>query len=1219
MTPDPRSAIERSLCAEQTRLHGRVMTLSLTLSTLLAVVLYGSLHGRVDAVALHLWLALALLSAGARLGLHLAQRAPAAADAANPRWRRRYRLALLAQGLAWASAGIMLFLLPADRQHDLLVFSLAGLSAGALLSHGFDRQGALLYAGPLLLPLLLYGALRPHGELPQSLVIVSLLMPIGVLTMLRLRRTMVEAVATQVAQEQRADELRRAAALVDRTGAIAGVGGWEVDAATRQVTLSPHAARLLELAPQAPLRLDQLVALVDPEARAGIARDLDALLAGGAPLSAEVPLRTASGRLLRMRLEAQARLADGRVAGVDGALQDVTRLHAMDRALADKHRLLEQLMQTSRQGLWFFDRDGRCTDLNPAMATLLGRPREQLLGRPAADFVAPDARDALAAALLGEASAAGDGIEAGFERPDGAPLRCLVHASRLTDSDGQVVGSVAVCTDITRRFEAEQALRISQIVINASAEMISVLDEHNVYHMVNDAWCRSTGLRREQVIGRHAGDVMPQNVSAERLQALRSCVDESRRATVRAVASFPGLGQRTLHSDFYPIRVDAGGPRLVALVTRDVTQEEQQRAALVSAAEFLRGTLDATGDAIFATDASSEDDPPRFANDQLFLLWRIPDAFRAAPTVRQIGEAMYAWALDPVAERARVDALVAAGEAAQDRIVLRDGRVLVRRFAPVPLHGRLLRVWSFREITAEVRAVEAREAVAAEQRALFDNFPGYIAVLDEQQRYRHVNDALATLLRRRPDELIGRRPAEVLGDYAWRKLQHYLDRALQSGRATSESHYDKADGSGAVDLEVTHVAGTPQADGSRAIYTFGIDVTERKRAQAALIDALAEAERANTAKSRFLSHMSHELRTPLNAVLGFGQLLGAQPLAPAQQHQVGEILRGGRHLLALINDLLDLGRIEAGAFEVVCQALDAEAALDEAVGLLAPLADERAVSLRQLPPEQPLPALWADPKRLRQVLLNLLSSAIKHNPRGGAVVAELALLGSEIEFRVRDDGPGLTPDEQQRLFRPFERVRPDADGADGTGIGLALSRNLVEAMGGHIGVHSRPGQGSCFWVRLASAGPLPASVPPAAPDSPAGAPAAPRRARALYIEDNPVNLMLMAAMLEDELDLTGEADPVRGLELALTQVPDLILLDIQLPGMDGYEVLRRLRADARTRHLPVVAVSANAMPGDVAAGKSAGFDAYVTKPVDLDVLLHTVRAVLQTAPSAAGH
>ncbi len=622
--------------------------------------------------------------------------------------------------------------------------------------------------------------------------------------------------------------------------------------------------------------------------------------------------------------------------------------------------------------------------------------------------------------------------------------------------------------------------------------------------------------------------------------------------------------------------------------------------------EYLRSMLDATGEAVFAVDGESEDDPALFANDRLFVMWGIPLALRGRLTTTQLLHYLRPQLVDPDAAIARMDAMVAAGVTAEDRLSLRDGRVFAMRFACAPVRGRKLRVWTSHDITAEAR-------VAAEQRALLDNFPGYIAVVDEDERYRYVNAPLAGLFGKTVDEVMGHSIAEVLGDARAQVVHGLHQQARLKGRAVGDSRYPHPDGSGWIDLQVTHVVNPPRPDGTRLIYSFGIDITERKRAQAALIEALGEAERANDAKSQFLSNMSHELRTPLHAVLGFSQVLAQQPLTDPQRRQIDEIVRGGRHLLDLIDDLFDLGRIEAGDLQVCVQPADALAIIDDCVDLIVPLAEGRALRLQHRRPAgtarrassaKAAPTIWADPRRLRQVLLNLLSNAIKYSRDQGEVTVETERVDGELEIRVHDDGPGLSAEDQRRLFRPFERLDADSRGIDGSGIGLALSRSLVHAMGGQIGVRSGPAGGSTFWFRLRLA---PSPPAPAAREQ-TGLPSG-RRLRALYIEDNAVNQELMAAMLEDELDLQVEADPVKGLAHAAAGELDLVLLDIRLPGMSGYEVLRRLRADERSRQVPVIAVSANAVRADLTAGQAAGFDAYLTKPVHLDDLLATVRRV----------
>jgi CheY-like chemotaxis protein len=240
------------------------------------------------------------------------------------------------------------------------------------------------------------------------------------------------------------------------------------------------------------------------------------------------------------------------------------------------------------------------------------------------------------------------------------------------------------------------------------------------------------------------------------------------------------------------------------------------------------------------------------------------------------------------------------------------------------------------------------------------------------------------------------------------------------------------------------------------------------------------------------------------------------------------------------------------------------------------------------------------------VLLNLLSNAIKHNRRGGQVGLQVAPDGDALRITISDTGPGLHETQKARLFHAFERLGSDRGAVDGAGIGLALSKRLVELMGGQIGLDSELGTGSRFWVRLTSA-----EAAPALPEDTATG----HSGTVLYVEDNPVNVLLMEAMLgqQTRLRLISADLPEAGLQLAHEQRPDLILLDIQLPGMDGYEVLRRLRADAATRGIPVIAVSANAMPGDVARGRAAGFDDYLTKPIDQPLLMATLQRLLPRA------
>ncbi|MCB1997461.1 MAG: PAS-domain containing protein, partial [Rhodoferax sp.] len=386
------------------------------------------------------------------------------------------------------------------------------------------------------------------------------------------------------------------------------------------------------------------------------------------------------------------------------------------------------------------------------------------------------------------------------------------------------------------------------------------------------------------------------------------------------------------------------------------------------------------------------------------------------------------------------------------------------------------------------------------------------------------------------------------------------------------------------------------------------DVTAEVRAAQALVAARDEAERANRAKSVFLSRMSHELRTPLNAILGFGQLMQGDvtaPLAAAQIQRLQQILQGGQHLLALINEVLDLARVETGTLPLQLATVDADAMADECLHLVAAVAAQRPVRLAAR--QGAAGSVRADATRLRQVLLNLLANAIKYNRASGTVTLHGRRTAERVFIEIEDTGAGLDDAQQKRLFQPFERLDADRDAVEGSGIGLALSRMLMEAMGGEIGVRSVPGQGSCFWIALPPGDPT-ASLPIEVPGIAASPSAAAGRRRVLYVEDNAVNQLVMEGMLAHRpgLDLVLADSAAAGLAQARSARPDLILMDIQLPGASGFDALADLRADPELRDIPVLAVSASAMPGDLQRAREAGFADYLTKPLELQVLLAAV-------------
>jgi PAS domain S-box-containing protein len=417
------------------------------------------------------------------------------------------------------------------------------------------------------------------------------------------------------------------------------------------------------------------------------------------------------------------------------------------------------------------------------------------------------------------------------------------------------------------------------------------------------------------------------------------------------------------------------------------------------------------------------------------------------------------------------------------------------------------------------------------------------------------------------------------------------------------------------------------ADGVAELRVAFIDISERKRAETErgmldlvlkgnavkLEQAVTDADKANRAKSEFLSGMSHELRTPLHAILGFAQLMDQAnaPLTQSQQANVGQILKAGWHLLKLVDEILDLAAVEAGKIEISLAPVALADVLRECVEMIAPMAQQRAITL-SLPAREPLYCVYADPSLLKQVLLNLLSNAIKYNHKGGNVAVQYEQTAlHRLRITVTNTGAGLGPEQISQLFQPFNRLGQESGDEGGTGIGLVLSQRLVELMEGQIGAYSTVGRDTTFWVDLSLTEPAAAlelwpaiASPPVPPD---GKPKASPRTL-LYVEDNPANVMLIEAIIlrQPSIRLLTARDGLSGLAMARECLPDMILMDINLPGMSGVETLQQLLLDASIAHIPVIALSANAMAKDIELGLRAGFAAYLTKPIKINELLNAL-------------
>ncbi len=527
------------------------------------------------------------------------------------------------------------------------------------------------------------------------------------------------------------------------------------------------------------------------------------------------------------------------------------------------------------------------------------------------------------------------------------------------------------------------------------------------------------------------------------------------------------------------------------------------------------------------------------------------------------------------------------------------------------------------------RRVQEREVVTRRLALIAERTDNAVILTDAAGRIEWVNEGFTRITEYTAAEVLGQKPGTLLrGPGTDPRTVAFMRERLRAGPGFQADvlNYAKSGRPYWLAIEVQ-----PIRDAAGRVAQFMAierDITEAKWAEAALREsqerlrqangaletrvrertaelqaATAEAERANLAKSDFLSRLSHELRTPLNAVLGFAQVLRMGALTPRQARHVEQIDKGGRHLLGLINEVLDFARIEAGWLDLTPEAVPLARALDDVMDLIRPLADERGIAVVGADAGGRL--VRADGQRLRQVFLNLLSNAVKYNTAGGRVTLTVADdPDGRVRVSVADTGRGLTADQRAKLFRPFERLGAEAAGTEGTGLGLVLSKRLVDAMAGELGVADHAGPGSTFYVCLPRADAGERATP--VPDSAFGAaePEAPDFTL-LYVEDNPDNLALIEDVMAERprVRLLAAARGGLGLELAERRQPTAILLDVHLPDMTGDVFLRRLRADPRTWDIPVVALSADASPAQVARLRAAGAADYLTKPVNVSKLL----------------